>query len=191
MARTAAPGSRERILATAARLFYRHGVRAVGMNQVIEAAGCGKNLLYTHFPSKSDLVAAYLRATRRERERSSAAAIHAVVGDDPAVQVVAFVDEIAAAVARPGFRGCAFRRYLTEFPDDDGEPASVARAYLLDTRTELDRLVARLGVADPGRLADRIWLVVEGVYASAGRPDATVAATAAPRLVEDLVAAAR
>ncbi|MGY0006061.1 TetR/AcrR family transcriptional regulator [Micromonospora sp. I033] len=190
MARTATPGSRERILRTAGELFYRHGVRSVGMNQVIDAAGCGKNLLYTHFPSKDDLVAAYLRACRRERERAGAAATEGLP-DDPAARLRALVAEIAATATRPDFRGCAFRLYLAEFPGDAGEPGRVARDYLRDTRAEIDALVARLDVTDPGRLADRIWLVVEGLYGSAGRPDGTAAAETATGLVDDLLAAAR
>ncbi|MGW4156106.1 TetR/AcrR family transcriptional regulator [Micromonospora chersina] len=190
MARTAAPGSRERILRTAGELFYRHGVRAVGMNQVIDAAGCGKNLLYTHFPSKDDLVAAYLRACRRERERAGEAATDGLP-DDPATRLRALVAEIAATATGPDFRGCAFRLYLAEFPGGAGEPGRVARDYLRDTRAEIDALVARLDVADPGRLADRIWLIVEGLYGSAGRPDAAAAADTATGLVDDLLAAAK
>ena len=190
MARTAAPGSRERILRTAGELFYRHGVRAVGMNQVIDAAGCGKNLLYTHFPSKDDLVAAYLRACRRERERAGAAATEGLP-DDPAARLRALVAEIVATATRPDFRGCAFRLYLAEFPGDAGEPGRVARDYLSDTRAEIDALVARLGVTDPGRLADRIWLVVEGLYGSAARPGSATAAQTATGLVDDLLAAAK
>ncbi|MEH1058352.1 helix-turn-helix domain-containing protein [Micromonospora sp. CPCC 206171] len=190
MARIAAPGSRDRILRTAGDLFYRHGVRAVGMNRVIEAAGCGKNLLYTHFPSKDDLVAAYLRACRAVRDRDSAAARADLGDDDPAARLRALVAEIAASTTRPDFRGCAFRMYLTEFPQDEGEPAQVARNYLRDTRAEIDDLVARLDVADPGQLADRIWLIVEGVYASAARTDSATASAAAIRLVDDLLAAA-
>ncbi|MFE9692157.1 TetR/AcrR family transcriptional regulator [Micromonospora sp. NPDC005806] len=189
MARTAAPGSRERILRTAGDLFYRHGIRAVGMNQVIDAAGCGKNLLYTHFPSKNDLVAAYLRACRAVRDRESAAAT-AGLADDPAARLRALIAEIAASAARPDFRGCAFRMYLTEFPDDAGEPARMARDYLHDTRAEIDDLIVRLDVADPGQLADRIWLIVEGLYATAARPDSAAASAAATRLVDDLLAGA-
>jgi AcrR family transcriptional regulator len=71
MARTAAEGSRQRILEVAAELFYTHGIRAVGMSQIIDAAGCGKNLLYSNFPSKADLVAAYLTAEARYREQQA------------------------------------------------------------------------------------------------------------------------
>ncbi len=189
MARSAAADSRERILRAAGDLFYRHGVQAVGMNQVIRAAGCGKNLLYTHFLSKSDLVAAYLRNCRTSREQDAAAACVGLP-DDPAARLRALVGEIADTARRPDFRGCAFRMYLTEFPEDTSEAGRVARDYLRDTRAEIDGLVARLDVPDPIQLADRIWLIIEGVYASAARSDAGIASVAAVRLVDDLLAAA-
>ena len=161
MARTPAPGTRETILTAAAGLFYEHGVRAVGMAQVVDVAGCGKNLLYRHFPSKAELAAAYLALARRERERSAAEALRWAAG--PREQLIAVVAEIAEMVQRPGYRGCAFRNYLTEFPGEDDAPARAAKSYLEDTRAEVDRLVAELGGDE--LLADRIWLIVNGLYA--------------------------
>ena len=161
MARTPTPGTRDTILTAAAGLFYEYGVRAVGMAQVVAVARCGKNLLYRHFPSKADLAAAYLALHRRERERSVAKALRWV--SEPGDRLIALVGEIAETVARPGYRGCAFRNYLTEFPGEDDEPARVARSYLADTRAEVDRLVAQLG--GPEVLADRVWLVVNGLHA--------------------------
>ncbi|MEU4620810.1 TetR/AcrR family transcriptional regulator [Actinoplanes sp. NPDC023801] len=160
MARSPAPGTRDTILTAAAGLFYEYGVRAVGMAQVVEAAGCGKNLLYKHFPSKAELAAAYLALTRQERERSVAEALRWF--PDPAGQLTALVTEIADFVRRPGYRGCPFRNYLTEFPNDDDEPAQVARSYLAACRARLDRLVA--GIGGDELLADRIWLIVNGLH---------------------------
>ncbi|HSK58105.1 MAG TPA: TetR/AcrR family transcriptional regulator [Actinomycetospora sp.] len=198
MARTPALGTRERILTTASRLFYEHGVRAVGMNQVITEAGTGKNLLYSHFPTKTDLVAAYLG---RAREIRSAAAHRAreAAGDDPRAQLLALVEEVARTVTRPGFRGCAFRNYLPEFPDDDdlGEeaPAGVAHAMLAATHGELAALVTALGVADPDRLLEELWLIVDGLYLQAayrdradGRIAVDTAVDLARRLVDERVA---
>jgi AcrR family transcriptional regulator len=175
MARSPAPGTRDIILTAAAGLFYEYGVRAVGMAQVVEAAGCGKNLLYRHFPSKAELAAAYLTLTRQERERSVAEALRWY--PDPAGQLTALVGEIADIVRRPGYRGCPFRNYLTEFPGDDDEPARVARSYLADTRAQLDRLVFEISrreqtdgtgqheqTGGAGLLADRIWLIVNGLH---------------------------
>ncbi|WP_433795602.1 TetR/AcrR family transcriptional regulator [Actinoplanes sp. CA-252034] len=160
MARTAAPGTRDTILTAAAGLFYEFGVRAVGMAQVVEAAGCGKNLLYKHFPSKADLAAAYLMLARHERERTVTEALR--WSTDPTDRLLTLVTEIADTVRRPGYRGCAFRNYLTEFPGETDEPARIARAYLADSRAQMDRLV--LGAGGDELLADRIWLVVNGLH---------------------------
>ncbi|MEU8239566.1 TetR/AcrR family transcriptional regulator [Actinoplanes missouriensis] len=164
MARTPTPGTRDTILTAAAGLFYEYGVRAVGMAQVVEVAGCGKNLLYRHFPSKAELAAAYLDLVRRERAQSAGEALR--WAGTPADRLIALVSEIADWVRRPGYRGCAFRNYLTEFPGEDDEPARVAKMYLADTRAEVDRLVGQLGAPEPELLAARIWLIVNGLYAS-------------------------
>ena len=126
MARTPAPGTRERILTTASRLFYEHGVRAVGMNQIITEAGTGKNLLYSHFPTKSDLVAAYLQRAQEFRVAGARRARESADGDARS-QLIATVAEVATLVQHPRFRGCAFRNYLAEFPDETGTGRRPAR----------------------------------------------------------------
>jgi AcrR family transcriptional regulator len=186
MARTPDPGSRERILRTAGTLFYTRGVRAVGMAEVIDEAGCGKNLLYGHFPSKTDLVAAYLADTRDRLERALDRRLGEEPADDPAAVLRRLVREIATLAAG---RGCAFRNYLTEFPGRDEEPDRIAREYLRTTRARIDDLVARIDPADPKLTAERIWLVLEGLYATAGRPDAAAHAAAAIRFADDLISA--
>ncbi|MHC1561663.1 TetR/AcrR family transcriptional regulator [Actinomycetospora sp. C-140] len=178
MARTPAPGTRDRILTTASRLFYEHGVRAVGMNQVISEAGTGKNLLYSHFPTKSDLVAAYLERARDIRS-STARTAREAADDEPRAQLLALVEDVATTTAHPRFRGCAFRNYLAEFPDDadlgaaEGPPtpAGVAHTVLAASHRELATLVEALGAADPERLVEELWLVVDGLYLQAAYRD--------------------
>jgi AcrR family transcriptional regulator len=157
VARAADPDGRERILTAAARLFYARGVRAVGMAEVIQAAGCGKNMLYRYFPSKSALAAAYLTRAREQRTPGP------LPDGPPAERLVAVVAEVAAWVRGSSFRGCAFRNYLREFPAETDEPATIAHAYLRDTRRQIDDLVAELDA--PARLADRVWLLIDGLYA--------------------------
>lgn len=207
MARTPAPGTRERILTTASRLFYSHGVRAVGMNQIITEAGTGKNLLYSHFPTKSDLVAAYLRRAQEFRIAGARRARESADGDARS-QLIATVAEVATLVQHPRFRGCAFRNYLAEFPDETGTddtgtgdtgddaaptPADVARDFLAATRQDLAAQVAALDVADPDRLTEELWLIVDGLFLQAAyrrRLDGRVGADAAVDLAGRLVDAA-
>src|ERR1700731_2290973 len=56
---------RERILSVASELFYRHGIRAIGVEAIAEAAKTNKMTLYRHFPSKDELVAEYLRQSAK------------------------------------------------------------------------------------------------------------------------------
>ncbi|AEA27453.1 TetR/AcrR family transcriptional regulator [Pseudonocardia benzenivorans] len=190
MARRADPDARDRILDVASALFASRGIGAVGMAEVVHDAGCGKNLLYTHFPSKGDLVAAHLERFRRERDAAMDAAVTAA-GDDPRAQLLALVRESGERVARPGFRGCPLRNFLTESPDVGGDGDTIARRFLADSRERLARLVARLGVAEPDVLTDRLALLVEGLYASAHDPRRAELGPAAVTFAEELVDAAR
>ena len=186
MARTAAPDTRERILDAVTSLFYEQGVRAVGTSRVIEAAGCGKNLLYAQFPSKTDLVAGYLTRFFERREQAVRAALQAA-GPDPADRLVVVVAEVADRTREPAYRGCPFRNYLTEFPHDDDPPARIARDFLRASRDRIDGLVGQLPVADRRGLVDRIWLVLDGLYASAAHPLDDRAGEIAVALVRELV----
>src|SRR5262245_45101622 len=89
---------RSRILAAAAELFYRHGIRAVGVEAIAEAAGTNKMTLYRHFDSKDELVAEYLREAAKEAngcwDRLSKA--HP---DDPLAQLRAWLAEMADHLA--------------------------------------------------------------------------------------------
>ncbi|GAA4836661.1 TetR/AcrR family transcriptional regulator [Actinomycetospora corticicola] len=193
MPRPPTPGTRERILGTASRLFYAHGVRGVGMNRIITEAGTGKNLLYAHFPTKDDLVAAYLERTRTWRAESARRALDEA-GEDPRDQLVAVVADVARIADRPDFRGCAFRNFLAEFPDDEAPaPTAVARAQLAESRATIERLVDRLGVADPADLAEQLWLLVDGLYVQGAyrdRDERRRGAVAAVELARRLVAEA-
>ncbi|KNX37396.1 TetR/AcrR family transcriptional regulator [Luteipulveratus halotolerans] len=184
MPRQADPTTRDRILRTSTRLFYREGVQAVGMARIIDEAGCGKNALYRHFPSKSDLVTAYLDEFAIARDEAASAALDGV--DDPAQALITLTRQIAADASHRSFRGCAIRNYLRETPPADDTAARRARTCVRRWRRRIDHLVGELGVADPKTLADRIWLIHEGLYAD-GRRSATVAVD----LVEELITSAK
>jgi len=107
MARTPAPGTRKRILDTASRLFGTHGVRAVGMQQMMDESGMGKSLLYREFPSKDDLVTAWLKATDEEWWAQAEEAIRVHEGD-PARQLLAMVEFVRDGALIAEFHGCVF-----------------------------------------------------------------------------------
>ncbi|SFU49517.1 transcriptional regulator, TetR family [Polaromonas sp. YR568] len=158
------PGSvRDRILDTAAELFYTEGVRAVGVDLVVEHSGVAKTSLYRHFSTKDDLVAAFLERDDRAYWKSWGE-ITAKFKDDPGAELQAHVRWIAQYIARPSFRGCPFINVLTEFPEA-GHPA---RVVALGHKTELRRrvlgLTKAMGVAKPAPMADQLVLLIDGAY---------------------------
>jgi AcrR family transcriptional regulator len=110
---------RDRILETASRLFYAHGIQGVGVDAIIAEAGVAKATLYKHFPSKDELVIAYLDrvdAAWRAALRSAAEAS----GPTPREQLVGLFDALTSACRRDGYRGCAFIN--TAAATDPGSP---------------------------------------------------------------------
>jgi AcrR family transcriptional regulator len=187
MARRRAPDTRDRILDTAARLFNEHGVRAVGMQQIIDEAGCGKNLLYREFASKDDLVTAYLQRYRRDWASLVEQAIEGLA-DDPGAQLVAIMKLAAMQVDVPDYRGCAFRTCYGEFRDPGHPAGEVAAEQMRDVSAQVHALAGGTGANDPELLAERVWLVLEGLYASGAHPGGDRAGEVAVALVEELVA---
>ncbi|MFM9441702.1 TetR/AcrR family transcriptional regulator [Streptomyces acidiscabies] len=185
MARKPAPGTRERILDAAADLFDRLGVRAVGMQQIIDEIGCGKQSLYREFPSKDQLVVAYLERSAQAWERTVADVCAAV--DRPQEQLVELVRAVQGMA--PNTRGCPLRNTYAEFPDP-GHPAhQVSLKHFRNVREQLRDLARRIPAADPERLGDRIMLIIDGLYVSGSTLGSTGAAATAVGLAQDVVRA--
>src|ERR1700675_5061607 len=97
--------ARERILATASELFYREGIRAIGVDTVVERSGVSKTSLYRQFGSKDALVA----AVAAEKDRLFWVwwdHIEEQHADDPRALVDALLSGIAQRIAHPADRGC-------------------------------------------------------------------------------------
>ena len=105
---TAKAAMEERILNTADRLFYRQGIRVVGVDTVAAEIGISKRTLYNYFPSKDDLIVAYL--SRRLRP------IEATDGP-PAEQILEDFDRLERAMRKEGYRGCPFINAVAELAD--------------------------------------------------------------------------
>jgi AcrR family transcriptional regulator len=155
--------ARQRILDTASQMFYRDGVRAVGIDALIAQSGVAKMSLYRNFPSKDALVAAWLEDRngffwrRWDKAETSRAG-------DPRGQLQAILDMIAATTSNPKWRGCPFLNTGTEFP----EPGHPARAVILAHKRavgeRLRALAAAAGARDPDLLAQQLQLLIDGAY---------------------------
>lgn len=187
MPRPEDPTARERILAAAGQLYYERGVHAVGIAEIVAAAGTGRNVLYRHFGGRQDLVLAYLTDTA---ERMDAAWEESSTDASPRASLVAVAQHVADMVSQPGYRGCPFRNYLHETRDTQDAAGQLALGRVCGLRLRLGVLAAKLDVADAERLAERIWLILEGVYAATAYPARTDIAAAGVRHVEELVVAA-
>jgi AcrR family transcriptional regulator len=188
MARKPAAGTRDRILDTASRLFREQGVHPVGLQQIVDECGCGKNLLYRNFASKDDLVVAYLRRCRTEWEGVIDRAIEEA-GPAPADQLVAAVRAVAGQVCDADYHGCPFLNTHAEFRDP-GHPAhQVSVGHFDALRRQLHAIAAQGGWPDPHGVAERILLIIYGLYATAAVLGAHDAAPNAITLAEETVRA--
>ena len=172
---------RDRILDTASALFYRRGVRAVGVDLVVEEAGVAKTSLYRHFRTKDDLIAAFLQ---REDEDFWAcwdrvAQRHA----DSVAELEAHLGWIGERVGRPNYRGCPQLNVAAEFPDSDHPARKVATAHKRELRRRLRGIAERLGATNPDELAGQLSLLINGAFVSSqvlsgGEPIPLLRATA-------------
>ena len=160
----------ERILETTDRLFYRQGIRAVGVDTIAAAVGISKRTLYNHFPSKDELIVAYL--TRRFRPISASDA-------PPAEQVLAEFDRLERNFASDGFRGCPFVNAVAELGEPTNAARGIAVAFKEQRRLWFRELLTRLGARDPDGLATQLSLLADGAIAAAlVRGDPTMARAA-------------
>jgi AcrR family transcriptional regulator len=152
---------RERILQAARELFYARGLRAVSVDDIAEAADTNKMTLYRHFESKDLLIAAYLRTLAREADVMWDELARAHPGDALA-QLRAWVECIGKMMAESGDRGCALANAAVELPEK-GHPARVViEEHKTHQRENIAALCRAAGFINPERLADEIFLLLEG-----------------------------
>lgn len=152
---------RERILAAADVLFYAEGIRAVSADRIIAEAGVSKVTFYRHFPSKDELVLAYLRG-RAEFERSLVERARAAHAGDPAAALAAFAEAIAETSCAPGFRGCPFINAAAEYADPAHPVRQTVAAHRAWFTAVLAQLLTELGVADPDHAVEHLMMLRDG-----------------------------
>lgn len=156
---------RERILETASTLFYKRGVRAVGVDLVVEQAKVAKASLYRHFKTKDDLIVAFL-----EREDVDFWALWDRVAtqhaDSPASELDAHMRWIGERLSRSNYRGCPQINVAAEFPEQDHPARRVARTHMHALRVRLKAIAERLQVPRPDDLAAQLALLINGAFVS-------------------------
>jgi len=170
----AKPDARERILDTAYELFSRRAIRDVGIDEVIEQAGVAKATLYRHFPSKDDLVIAFLE---RREERWTLAWVEAEArrrGSTPEEQLLAIFELFDEWFHRDDFEACSFVNVLLEMgPAHPVGQASVR--HLASIRSVVGRLAEEAALRDPESFARSWHILMKGSIVSAAEGDAEAA----------------
>jgi AcrR family transcriptional regulator len=190
------PRAAERIRRTAQELFYRDGIRAVGVDEIVTQAGATKPTLYRSFGSKDELAAAYLKDYDAAFFRRFDDAIAPYAGD-PRAQLLAYFRHVAQRVNTPGYRGCALTNAVVEYPGDaDVHPGrAIAETNKRELRARLRKLASEAGAADADALGDALLLLVEGcfvasqLFSRSGDGPARVIADAAEKLIDAYLAA--
>jgi AcrR family transcriptional regulator len=153
------PSARDRILSVAGPLFYREGYRAIGIDRVIAEADVAKATFYKHFPSKDDLIVAWI--TRAEARSSQG--LPPEDGPDP---LSAYVDAMIAMARQGSCMGCTYQGTAAEF----AAPAHPAHAAAIGVKTRvLETLETRAraqGLTEPRATAEAVFLFLEGIWAA-------------------------
>lgn len=158
--------ARARILATADRLFYDNGIRAVGVHRVVDEAAVTRVTLYRHFPSKDDLVHAYLLNRATENERSITAIIDEHP-DSPREALRAMCQLVAAGGFADEYRGCAFINAAAEHGDPAHPARMIATRHRRWVTAAMAALLERAGHPQATATAEMLMMLRTGAVVSA------------------------
>ena len=155
--------TREKILMVANDLFYRHGVRAIGVDTIIAQSEVAKTTLYRYFPSKDDLVVAYLEINDRHYWRLFDEVV-ARSPNDPNQQLLAIFSWLDELIASPECYGCPFLMVASEFPEIDYPGHQVAIAHKQKLRDRIRELAELSAIELAAELSAILSLLIDGAY---------------------------
>jgi AcrR family transcriptional regulator len=159
------PSTRERIFGTASELFYKRGIRAVGVGTIAAAADTTKMGLYRNFPSKDELVAEWLR-DHDEKFWKAWDAMSRRHPDNPRRQLDAAFRLLSTHIADPKARGCAMANAAVEITEKTHPARKVIESHKNRLRSRFAELCTRAGAQQPQLLADQLFLLMEGAQAT-------------------------
>ena len=167
---TREPEARERIVDSSYELFSRRGIQAVGVDEVIENAGVAKATLYRHFPSKDDLVLAFLEEREQRWTHELVEAGAKSLGSTPEEQLLAIFDVFDEWFRREDFEACSFISVLLEMgPQHPAGRASMR--HLENIRSIVRDLAEEAGLRDPASFAHSWHILMKGSIVAAAEGD--------------------
>ena len=178
--------ARDRILRAASELFYRDGISSSGVDALIERADVAKATFYRHFPSKDDLILAWLRGpdarwndeVMPEVERRRA---------DPLGRLVVFWDVLGDWLEQQGFEGCPFVNTLIELRDASAPARHEVESFVLEVQDWFGRTAAAAGLPQPEELARGLRFLAMGLFVEVRlKPDRVAVDTARTSAVDML-----
>jgi AcrR family transcriptional regulator len=178
---------RERILAAAERLFYREGIRGVGVERIAADADTTKMSLYRHFASKDDLIGEWLSGIVRQYEQLWAD-LERDYPDDPRAQLQGFAAWVSARCVSPENRGCALVNSLAELPDPSHPARKIIDAHKSSQLQRVERLCRKAGLADSSAVAMVLHLAFEGAQVASQSLGRERVAKSLKRLVDNALA---
>jgi AcrR family transcriptional regulator len=155
--------TKQKILDTAGPLFYQQGFHAVGIDTIVAESGVAKMTLYRHFPSKQELIVAYLEQTNEQFWGWFEEAIRPYP-NRPGRQLLAFFESLAHLVTKPTCLGCPFLIASTEFPEPDQPAHQVAKQHKTAVLTRLTHLAQEAAGREPHTLAKHLLLLMDGAF---------------------------
>jgi AcrR family transcriptional regulator len=161
MPRTATD-ARDRILNTAATLFYQQGIRAIGVDLIIAQSEVAKTTFYRYFPAKDDLVVAYLE----ERDRLFWSLLEPVLdaAREPQQQLLAIFSWLDELLASSESQGCPFLIVASEFPEVDYRGHQVAIAHKKKLHDRIIAIVRASGIEQAEELSAGLMLLIDGAF---------------------------
>ena len=182
------PSAAARILGAARDLFYRQGIRAIGVDEIVKQAGATKPSLYRSFASKDELAATYLRGYEQEFWDRFDKTIAKHPGD-PRAGIVAYLSGLGSRAVKSGYRGCGLTNACVEYPEPDNPARLVSVANKRQLRARLRAMAAEMGATEPDDLGDGLLLLIEGTFVTGQLFDTDGPAGAVAKSADRLIAA--
>lgn len=153
---------KDKLFQTAARLFYQHGYRATGVDTIAAESGIGKMTLYRHYPSKDDLIVAYLHDSDKDFWNHFEQLTRSA--PTPREKLLAFFRGLRDYVNTPDCYGCPFLNVAAEYPETDYPGHQAALEHKQSVRAWFRQLASEAGAKNPAVLADQLFLLMDGAY---------------------------